>query len=49
MISRAHPGVIVDPEVDSGALLRDKLLARELDLMIAADAFRDTRFARRPR
>ncbi|HUG24647.1 LysR family transcriptional regulator [Piscinibacter sp.] len=39
-----HPKVIIDPEVDSGVRLRDKLLASEIDLMIAADTFRDDRF-----
>lgn len=44
LITQKHPGVIIDPDVDSGAMLRDKLLARELDLMIAADTFRDAHF-----
>lgn len=43
-IKRCYPNVIIDPEVDSGAMLRDKLLADEIDLMIAADSFRDGRF-----
>jgi DNA-binding transcriptional LysR family regulator len=43
-INQCYPKVIIDPEVDSGALLRDKLLADEIDLMIAADSFRDARF-----
>ena len=43
-INKRYPKVVIDPEVDSGALLRDKLLADEIDLMIAADSFRDARF-----
>lgn len=47
-ISKAFPQVIIDPYVDSGAMLRDKLLAGEIDLMIAADSFRDARFTVTP-
>jgi DNA-binding transcriptional LysR family regulator len=43
-IQALHPKVMIDPDVDSGARLRDKLLASEIDLMIAADTFRDDRF-----
>jgi DNA-binding transcriptional LysR family regulator len=43
-INKRYPKVIIDPDVDSGALLRDKLLADEINLMIAADSFRDARF-----
>lgn len=43
-IQQAHPRIRIDPEVDSGARLRDKLLAKEIDIMIAADAFREDRF-----
>jgi len=43
-IYQAHPGVIIDPEVDTGSRLRDKLLASEIDLMIVADTFREERF-----
>lgn len=39
-----YPRITIDPEVDSGATLRDKLLANEIDVMIAADSFRDERF-----
>jgi DNA-binding transcriptional LysR family regulator len=47
-IYQAHPGVIIDPEVDTGSRLRDKLLASEIDLMIVADTFRDERFRASP-
>lgn len=43
-VQERHPGVTIDPEVDTGARLRDKLLANEIDLMIAANTFRDERF-----
>ena len=43
-IHECHPRVMIDPEVDTGARLRDKLLANEIDLMIAANTFRDERF-----
>lgn len=43
-ISACYPKVVIDPEVDSGAMLRDRLLADEIDIMIAADSFRDARF-----
>ncbi|WP_288251433.1 LysR family transcriptional regulator [uncultured Hydrogenophaga sp.] len=43
-----HPEVSIAPEVESGAMLRDKLLASEIDLMIAADTFRDERFRASP-
>ena len=47
LVERIHdeyPKVTIDPEVDSGATLRDKLLANEIDVMVAADSFRDERF-----
>lgn len=47
-INTCYPNVIIDPEVDSGAMLRDKLLANEIDIMIAADANRDSRFEIKP-
>lgn len=47
-IYRDHPGIVIDPEVDAGSRLRDKLLASEIDMMIAADAFRDERFVVSP-
>lgn len=43
-IHEEHPDVLIHPEVDSGARLRDKLLAKEIDLMIAADTYKDERF-----
>lgn len=39
-----YPQVTIDPEVDTGTRLRDKLLANDIDVMIAADTFRDERF-----
>lgn len=39
-----YPRVTIDPEVDTGTRLRDKLLANDIDLMIAADTFRDEHF-----
>ncbi|HSV78501.1 MAG TPA: LysR family transcriptional regulator [Ramlibacter sp.] len=47
-INKCYPKVIIDPDVDSGGMLRDKLLADEIDLMIAADTFRDERFTVTP-
>lgn len=47
LVERLHeeyPKITIDPEVDSGATLRDKLLANEIDVMVAADSFRDERF-----
>lgn len=43
-IHEHYPRVTIDPEVDTGMRLRDKLLANDIDLMIAADTFRDERF-----
>ena len=43
-IQEQYPRVTIDPEVDTGTRLRDKLLANDIDLMIAADTFRDERF-----
>lgn len=43
-IHEEHPSVVIHPEVDSGARLRDKLLANEIDLMIAADTYKEERF-----
>lgn len=43
-ISKAYPDLTITPDVDTAAVLRDKLLANEIDLMIAADTFRDGRF-----
>ena len=44
MIHKCFPKISLEPDVDSGVMLRDKLLADEIDLMIAADSFRDARF-----
>ena len=43
-IHELYPAVQIDPEVDSGARLRDRLLAGEIDLMIVADTYREDRF-----
>ncbi|MEO7645894.1 MAG: LysR family transcriptional regulator [Burkholderiaceae bacterium] len=43
-IQERYPKATIDPDVDTGARLRDKLLAREIDLMIAANSIRDDRF-----
>lgn len=43
-IHERYPRATIDPEVDTGTRLRDKLLANDIDLMIAADTFRDERF-----
>lgn len=48
MIHDAHPNVVINPEVETAVALRDKLLASELDVMIAADGFRDDRFKTTP-
>jgi DNA-binding transcriptional LysR family regulator len=42
-IQRAYPKVIIEPTVDSSPVLRDRLLADELDLVFVPDAFSDTR------
>jgi DNA-binding transcriptional LysR family regulator len=43
-IQERYPRVNIDPDVDTGLRLRDKLLASEIDLMIAADTFSEPRF-----
>lgn len=48
MVYDAHPNVVINPEVETAVALRDKLLASELDVMIAADGFRDERFKTTP-
>ena len=42
-IQRLYPKVVIEPTVDSSPLLRDKVLADELDLVFVPDAFTDTR------
>lgn len=44
-IQRLYPKVVIEPMVDSSPLLRDKVLADELDLVVVPDAFADTRIA----
>ena len=43
-IQARYPRVIIEPHVDGSAMLRDKVLADELDLMIVPDVFDDQRF-----
>ncbi len=47
-VYEAHANVMIDPDVNTAVSLRDKLLADEIDLMIAADGFRDERFKTTP-
>lgn len=47
-VYESHPNVKIDPDVNTAVALRDKLLADEIDLMIAADGFRDERFKTTP-
>ncbi|KQT11564.1 LysR family transcriptional regulator [Ramlibacter sp. Leaf400] len=47
-IETFYPRVVIEPDVDTSAALRDKLLEDELDLAIVPDAFEDPRFASRP-
>ena len=42
-----YPKVVIEPDVDSAVVLRDKVLAEELDLAIVPDAFDDPRLAAR--
>lgn len=43
-IRTSYPRVIIEPHVDVSVALRDKLLANEIDLMIAPDVVDDQRF-----
>ncbi|HKX44898.1 MAG TPA: LysR family transcriptional regulator [Burkholderiaceae bacterium] len=43
-IQARYPRVIIEPRVDGSAMLRDRLLADEVDLMIVPDVFDDQRF-----
>lgn len=43
-IQAAYPRVSIEPQVDAGTTLRDKLLADDLDLIIAPDVLDDQRF-----
>jgi len=47
-IQARYPKVVVEPQVDASAMLRDKLLADEVDLAIMPDVFNDQRFLSRP-
>jgi DNA-binding transcriptional LysR family regulator len=44
-IQSCWPKVVIEPDVDTSVVLRDKLLADELDVVIAPDAFQDARLA----
>lgn len=44
-IQTMYPRVILEPHVDSSVVLRDMLLADEVDLMVVPDVFNDQRFA----
>lgn len=46
-IQASYPRVIIEPHVDASVMLRDKLLADEVDLMIVPDVFSDQRFLSR--
>lgn len=43
-IQARYPRVIIEPHVDASVMLRDKLLADEVDLMIVPDVVDDQRF-----
>jgi DNA-binding transcriptional LysR family regulator len=44
-IQALYPKIVIEPDVDMSASLRDKLLADEVDLIIVPDAFGDPRFS----
>lgn len=46
-IRSRYPRVIIEPYVEAGVMLRDKLLADEIDLMIVPDVVGDQRFVSR--
>ncbi|MCS4296265.1 DNA-binding transcriptional LysR family regulator [Comamonas sp. BIGb0152] len=46
-IQARYPRVVIEPQVDASAMLRDKLLADEVDLVIMPDVFNDQRFLSR--
>lgn len=47
-IQDRYPRVIIEPHVDASVVLRDKLLADEVDLMIVPEVFNDQRFMSTP-
>lgn len=47
VIQSVYPRVIIEPHVDAGIPLRDKLLADEVDLIIAPEFFEDQRLISR--
>lgn len=48
LIEAHYPKVTIEPDVDVSMSLRDKLLADELDLIFAADAFPETKLQTKP-
>lgn len=48
LIQTCYPKVIIEPDVDNSATLRDKLLADEVDLVIVPSVFEDARFSSKP-
>jgi DNA-binding transcriptional LysR family regulator len=47
-IETLYPKVVIEPDVDTSGVLRDKLLADELDVVIVPQALEDPRCASRP-
>lgn len=47
-IQHHYPRVIIEPHIDASVVLRDKLLADEVDLMIVPEVFNDERFVSTP-
>lgn len=44
MVQNRYPKVTIEPIVDSSVVLRDKLIADEVDFIVVPDAFPDARF-----
>lgn len=47
-IHKAYPRVIIEPQVDASVVLRNRLLADKLDLVVAPDLIADPRFKSKP-
>lgn len=47
-IQERYPRVIIEPHVNASVMLRDKLLADEVDLIVVPDVFSDQRFVSTP-